>query len=51
MYYFAVESGVSVADYYAFNSAYGMLSGAFMSVASMALTFANIKPFTEIKYW
>ena len=42
MYYFAVESGVSVADYYAFNSAYGMLSGAFMSVAGMALTFANI---------
>ena len=48
MYYFAVESGVSVADYYAFNSAYGMLSGAFMSVASMALTFANIKPIMEM---
>ena len=48
MYYFAVKSGVSVADYYAFNSAYGMLSGAFMSVASMALTFANIKPIMEM---
>ena len=48
MYYFAVESGVGVADYYAFNSAYGMLSGAFMSIAGMALTFANIKPIMEM---
>ena len=48
MYYFSVESGVSVSDYYAFNSAYGMLSGAFMSVAGMALTFASIKPTMEM---
>ena len=48
MYYFAVESRVSIADYYAFNSAYGMLSGAFMSIASMALTFANIRPVMEM---
>ena len=48
MYYFAVESGVTVSDYYAFNSAYAMLSGAFMSIASMALTFANIKPIMEM---
>ena len=50
MYYFAVQSGVSVADYYAFNSAFGMLSGAFMSIAGMALTltFANIKPIMEM---
>lgn len=36
MYYFAVSSGVSVADYYAFNTAYGMVSGAFMSLAGLS---------------
>ena len=35
MYFFAVQSGVSVADYTAFNAAYGMLSGALMSVAGI----------------
>lgn len=48
MYYFSVESGVSVSNYYAFNSAYGMLSGAFTSLAGMALTFATIKPIMEM---
>lgn len=44
MYFFAVKSNISVADYTAFNSAYGMLSGALMSVASIALTSARIAP-------
>ncbi|MBR2590990.1 MAG: ATP-binding cassette domain-containing protein [Clostridia bacterium] len=48
MYYFALSSGVSVADYYAFNSAYGMLSGAFMAIAEIALSFARIKPIMEM---
>ena len=48
MYYFSVQSGILVSDYYAFNSAYGMLSGAFTSLASMALTFATIKPIMEM---
>ncbi len=48
MYYFAVSSGVSVADYYAFNAAYGMVSGAFMSLAGIALTVAQIKPITDM---
>ena len=48
MYYFAVASNVSVADYTAFNSAYGMLSGALMSVASIALTAANIRPVLDM---
>ncbi len=48
MYYAAIESGVSVADYYAFNSAYGMVSGAFMSLASIAMTVANIKPVLDM---
>ncbi len=48
MYYFAVSSGVSVADYYAFNTAYGMVSGAFMSLAGIALTIAQIKPIMDM---
>ncbi|MCH5201043.1 MAG: NHLP bacteriocin export ABC transporter permease/ATPase subunit [Oscillospiraceae bacterium] len=44
MYYMAVVSNVSVADYYAFNAAYGMVSGAFMSLAGITLTIARIKP-------
>lgn len=47
MYAAAVKSGVSVADYYAFSTAYGMVSGAFMSLAGMALTVAQIKPILE----
>lgn len=44
MYSLAVKSGVSVADYYAFNTSYGMVSGAFTALAGIALTAAQIKP-------
>lgn len=44
MYYFAVMSHVSTADYFAFNTAYGMVSGAFMGLAGVALDIAKIKP-------
>ena len=48
MYYMAARSGISVADYYAFNTAYGMVSGAFMSVAGIAITIAQFKPILEM---
>ena len=48
LYYFAIASGVSVADYYAFSAAYGMVSGAFMSVAGIATSLANVKPTLEM---
>ena len=48
MYYLAAKSGVSVADYYAFNTAYGMVSGAFMSITSIATTVAQLKPTVEM---
>ena len=48
MYWIAVSSGVSVADYYAFNTAYGMVSGAFISLAGIALTVAQIKPVMDM---
>ncbi|MBQ9749641.1 MAG: NHLP bacteriocin export ABC transporter permease/ATPase subunit [Clostridia bacterium] len=48
MYFMSVQSGVSVADYYAFNTAYGMVSGAFMSLAGIATTIAQFKPILEM---
>ena len=48
MYYAALRTGVGVAEYYAFNTAYGMVSGAFMSLFGMALTAANIRPIFEM---
>ena len=47
MYFFAVRSGVSVADYYAFTAAYGMVSGAFSSLVGIGLQAANIRPTLE----
>ncbi|MCQ2770203.1 MAG: ATP-binding cassette domain-containing protein [Clostridia bacterium] len=44
LYYCAVKSNCGVANYYAFNASYGMISGAFFSFASIATTLANIKP-------
>ncbi len=48
MYYMAIQSGVSVADYYAFNTAYGMVSGAFMSLAGITTVIAQFKPIIEM---
>ncbi len=48
LYATALSSGVGVADYYAFNSAYGMVSSAFLSVVSIAMTVANIRPILEM---
>lgn len=48
MYFSAVKDGVSVAEYYAFNSAYGMVNGAFMALAGIAAGVANIKPVLEM---
>ncbi len=44
MYNMSVRAGISVADYYAFNTAYGMVSGAFTALAGIALTVSQIKP-------
>lgn len=48
MYYMSVKSGISVADYYAFNTACGMVSGAFLSLAGIATTLAQIRPILEL---
>lgn len=48
MYAMAVQTQVSVADYYAFNTAYGLVSGAFLSLAGLATTIAQFKPTIEM---
>ena len=44
MYFVAGSNNISVANYAAFTSAYGMVSAAFMSFAGIATTIAGIRP-------
>ncbi len=44
LYNQAIVTHVTSAEYYAFQSSYGMVFGAFMSLFGVALTAANIKP-------
>lgn len=48
LYRAALVSGVSVADYCAFNTAYGMISGAFLSLTGIVMSMAQIKPVLEM---
>lgn len=44
LYFIAGSSGISVADYAAFNAAYGMVGGAILSLGSLAMVAAEIRP-------
>ncbi len=48
IYYYTIKTNVPLADYYAFNNAYGMVMGAFASLVGMAGTFAQIKPMLDM---
>ena len=48
IYFFAVRGNVTVAEYYAFNSAYGMVNSAFMALTGIATGIASIKPILEM---
>ena len=48
LYHAAIRSSVSISEYYAFNSAYGMVRGAFMALAGIATSVARIKPTLEM---
>lgn len=48
LYYYALEVQLSVANYMAFISAYGMVSGAFLSLSDMVSSFADIKPILQM---
>ena len=48
IYYIAVQTRVSASQFIAFNSAYGMVAGAFGALTSVALSVAQIKPILEM---
>lgn len=48
LYYAALAGNVSVADYYAFNTAYGMTSSAFQMLIGVALQFASFGPILKM---
>ena len=48
LYYLAVETGVSPSEYIAFNASYGMVMGAFSSLAGIAISVAQIRPILEM---
>lgn len=47
MYFMAIQSNVSVADYYSFVTAYGMVSGAFTSLIGIVLQASTIRPILD----
>ena len=48
IYYMAVITHVEVSDFFAFNSSYGMVSGAITTLAGIALTISEMKPMLDM---
>lgn len=48
MYVNAIINGIDVANYYAFTTSYGMISGAFAGLTNMVTAIADIKPTLEM---
>ena len=48
LYYLAAANGVSPSSYIAFFASYGMLTGAFMSLAGVVKALAQINPFLDM---
>ncbi len=48
LYYLAIENNIDQPSYFAFMSAYGLLTGAFASLSNLALTAALIQPILEM---
>lgn len=48
IYFEAVKTNVSPAEYFAFNAAYGMVSSAFLALGSIVSSVAQIKPTLEM---
>ena len=48
IYFFAAKTKISVADYYAFNTSYGLVSGAITAIAGLALSAVDIKPMLDL---
>ena len=48
LYYLAVKNNIGQSNYFAFNASFGLVMGAFTSLASIALSFARVKPILEM---
>jgi len=48
LYYLAVVNNIGQSGYYAFNASYGMVMGAFSSLAGIALSVASARPTMEM---
>ena len=48
IYYAAIKSGVSVSEYYAFNTAFAYMSGGILALAGIAQAIASVKPSLEM---
>jgi len=48
MYYLAIKTGISSADYFAFNAAYATVSAAFVGLAGITVNIAGIGPTLEL---
>ena len=48
IYSLAIRNGVSVSQYYAFNTAYGSMSTGIMALAEVAASLARIRPLLEM---
>lgn len=48
LYYFAIVTKVSIADYFAFNVAYAMVLGAFQTLVGVVSEIAGIEPMLEM---
>ena len=48
IYYVALKNDINVAEFYAFNSAYGMMNTAFLSLASITASLAQIRPMLDM---
>ena len=48
LYYIAVRTNIGQSNFFAFNTTYGMVMGAFSSLATMALSVARLRPILEM---
>jgi len=48
LYYIAVRNNIGQSNFFAFNTTYGMVMGAFSSLATMALSVARLRPILEM---
>jgi NHLM bacteriocin system ABC transporter ATP-binding protein len=48
IYYLAVVNNLDQSAYFAFNNSYGMVMGAFTSMASIVLSFVQVKPILDM---